>query len=144
MGKQKRMSKKSISEIAGDVVYELFVPPYVKILRNALSDSQGDIKAAESKGVSELELEVTKQKIKMEFQAHQARVSQEIAIAERISTSQQVEITEYYDVSGKGHAGITAQESSITAGVGGEGRKITHRTINFTGFSTVDLSEVNG
>jgi hypothetical protein len=132
------MSKRSISEIAGDVAYELFVPGYVKVLRNALSESQGDIKAAESKGVAELELEATKQKVIMEFQAHQARVSQEIAIAERISTSQEVEITEYYDVSGKGHAGITAQESSISAGVGGEGRKVTHRTIKFSGLTKVE------
>lgn len=135
------MSKKSISEIAGDVAYELLVPGYVKVLRNALSESQGDIKAAESKGVSELEIEVAKQKIIMEFQAHQARVSQEIAIAERISTSHEVEITEYYDASGKGHAGISAQESCITAGVGGEGRKVTHRVIKFSGFGKVDPSE---
>jgi hypothetical protein len=132
------MSKRSISEIAGDVAYDLFVPGYVKVLRNALSESQGDIKAAESKGVAELELEATKQKVIMEFQAHQARVSQEIAIAERISTSQEVEITEYYDVSGKGHAGITAQETSISAGVGGEGRKVTHRTIKFSGLTKVE------
>lgn len=138
------MSKRSISDIAGDVAYELLVPHYVKVLRNALSESQGDIRAAESKGVTELELEVTKQKIVMEFQTHQARVSQEIAIAERISTSQEVEITEYYEASGKGHAGITAQESSITAGVGGEGRKVTHRTIKFSRFSTFDSSEING
>ena len=132
------MNKRSISEIAGEVAYELLVPGYVKVLRNALSESQGDIKAAESKGVAELELEAAKQKVIMEFQAHQARVSQEIAIAERISTSQEVEITEYYDASGKGHAGITAQESSVSAGVGGEGRKVTHRTIKFSGLTKVE------
>lgn len=136
------MTKRSIADIAGDVAYKLFVPDYVKILRNALSESQGDIKDAESKGVEELELEVAKQKILMEFQTHQARVSQEIAIAERISTSHEVEITEYYDVSGKGQAGITAQESGITAGIGGEGRKITHRTIKFSGLSLPSLAEV--
>lgn len=136
------MNKKSISEIAGDVAYDLLVPNYVKVLRNALSESQGEIRAAESKGVSELELEATKQKIIMEFQAHQARVSQEIAIAERISTSFEAEITEYYDVSGKGHAGISAQETSITAGVGGEGRKVTHRVIKFSGFGKAEPSVV--
>lgn len=136
------MNKRSITEIAGDVAYKLFVPEYVKVLRNALSDSQGDIKDAESKGVEELELEVAKQKILMEFQIHQARVSQEIAIAERISTSHEVEITEYYDVSGKGQAGITAQESGITAGIGGEGRKITHRTIKFSGLSLPNVAEI--
>ena len=115
----------------------------MKILRNALSDSQEDIKKAEAKGVTELELEIAKQKILMDFQAHKARVSQEIAIAERISTSHEVEITEYYDISGKGQAGITAQESGITAGVSGEGRKVTHRTIKFSGFGTADSREMD-
>ena len=130
------MSNKSFADIAGNVAYELFVPGYVKAIRSAMSDAQGDIKSAESKGIAELELEAAKQKIVMEFQAHQARVSQEVAIAERISTSEQVEITEYYDASGKGHAGLTATEASLTAGVGGEGRKVTHRTIKFTGFTS--------
>jgi ribosomal protein L3 len=129
------MTKKSFSEVAGEVAYELFVPGYVKVIRSAMSDAQGDMKSAEGKGITELELEAAKQKIVMEFQSHQARVSQEVAIAERISTSSEVEITEYYDVSGKGHAGVSANEASISAGVGGEGRKVTHRVIKFTGFS---------
>jgi len=129
------LTKKSLKEIAGDVAYELFIPDYVKVIRSAMSSAQGDMKSAEAKGIAELELEAAKQKVLMEFQAHQARVSQELAIAERISTSSDVEITEYYDASGKGHAGLTASESSVTAGVGGEGRKVTHRVIKFTGFS---------
>lgn len=135
------MTKKSITEIAGDVAYEIFVPSYVKVIRSAMSSSQGDMKSAEEKGITELELEAAKQKVVMEFQAHQARVSQELAIAERISTSSEVEITEYYDASGKGHAGLTANEASITAGVGGEGRKITHRVIKFSGFSESTASD---
>lgn len=138
------MTKKSFTTIAGDVAYELFVPGYVKVIRSAMSEAQGDIKSAESKGIAELEIEAAKQKVIMDFQAHQARVSQEVAIAERISTSEKVEITEYYDVSGKGHAGLTASEASITAGIGGEGRKVTHRVIKFTGFSQSEADyEVN-
>jgi hypothetical protein len=129
------VTKKSFSEVAGNVAYELFVSGYVKVIRAAMSDSQGDIKSAEGKGIAELELEATKQRIVMEFQSHQARVLQEVAIAERISTSSEVEITEYYDVSGKGHAGLNASEASVSVGVGGEGRKVTHRVINFSGFS---------
>ena len=138
------MSKRSISEIAVDVAYEAFFPGYVKVLRTALTESQGDIRTAESQGMQELQAEAQKQKIVMEFQAHQARVSQEIAIAERISTSNEVEITEYYDVSGKGHAGLSAQESSITAGIGGEGRKVTHRIIKFSGCNRPEASGSDG
>lgn len=134
------MDKKSITEIAGNVAYELFVPNYVKVIRSAMSEAQEDIKSAEARGLAELELEAAKQKVVMEFQAHQARVSQEVAIAERITTSNDVEITEYYDASGKGHAGLTANESSITAGIAGEGRKVTHRIIKFTGISRSDMS----
>ena len=128
------MANKSFTEVAGDVAYELFVPNYMKVIRSAMSESQGDIRTAEGKGIVELQMEAAKQKVIMEFQAHQARVSQEVAIAERISTSNEVEITEYYDTSGKGHAGLSANEASITAGVGGEGRKVTHRVIKFGGF----------
>ncbi|MES5323621.1 hypothetical protein [Alcaligenes phenolicus] len=129
------MNKKSFTDIAGEMAYELFVPGYVKAIRSAMSDAQGDMKSAETKGIAELELEAAKQKVVMEFQAHQAKVSQEVAIAERITTSSVVEITEYYDVSGKGHIGLSANETSITGGVGGEGKKVTHRVIKFTGFS---------
>ncbi|WP_406641589.1 hypothetical protein [Pectobacterium brasiliense] len=129
------MTKKSFTEVAGDMAYEIFVPGYVKVIRAAMSDSQGDIKSAEGKGIAELELEAAKQKIVMDFQSHQARVSQEVAIAERISTSSEVEITEYYDVSGKGHAGLNASEATVSVGLAGEGRKVTHRVIKFSGFS---------
>ena len=129
------MTKKSLVDVAGGIAYELFVPGYVKVIRSVMSDAQEDIKTAEAKGFPELEKEVAKQKILMEFQSHQARVSQEVAIAERIATSNEVEITEYYDTSGKGHVGINANETSITAGASGEGRKITHRVIKFSGFN---------
>ncbi len=138
------MSKKSLSEIAVDVAYEALVPGYVKVLRTALTDSQGEIKTAESQGMQVLQAEAQKQKIVMEFQAHQARVSQEIAIAERISTSNEVEIIEYYDYSGKGHAGLSAQEGSITAGLGGEGRKVTHRSIKFSEYKLPKANSSNG
>lgn len=138
------MIKKNLTEIAGDVAYELFVPGYVKTIRSAFADSQEDIKTAESEGMAALELEASKQKVIMEFQAHQARVSQEIAIAERVATSNEVEITEYYDVSGKGHAGVNVKENGISAGVGADGRKVTHRVIKFSGFGKLEAPAENG
>ena len=128
------MDTKKIASIAGDVAFELLVPGYLRAAYSALSKSQDDVKAAESKGMASLEEEARKQQIVMEFQAHQARVSQELAIAERISISTQVEIEEYYDLSGKGHAGAKVNELSVSLGVGGEGRKVTKRVIRFTGW----------
>lgn len=139
-----RLSKKSLTEVAGTVAYELFVPNYVKVINAAMTEAQGDMKSAEAKGIAELQLEAAKQKVVMDFQAHRAKVSQEVAIATRIATSNEVEITEYYDASGKGHAGLSANETSVTAGVGGEGRKITHRVIKFTGFSGSEPSDGTG
>ncbi|MES1978303.1 MAG: hypothetical protein V4451_09725 [Pseudomonadota bacterium] len=127
------MDTKKIASIAGEVAYEVLVPVYLRAAYAALSKSQDDVKAAESKGMASLEEEARKQQIKMEFQAHQARVSQELAIAERISVSAEVEIEEYYDLSGKGHAGVKAEEGSIALGVAGEGRRVTKRVIRFNG-----------
>jgi hypothetical protein len=96
------------------------------------------VKAAESKGVADIEKEARKQEIVMEFQAHQARVSQELAIAERISASAEVEIEEYYDLTGKGHVGVRGDAESISLGLGGEGRRVTKRVIRFVGWRQTD------
>lgn len=108
-------------------------PGYLYKAFATLASSQDEIKAAEAKGLRELEEEAKKQKILMEYQAHQARVAQEIAIAERISVSHEVVIEEYYEGSGKGHAGLKTEGESISLGAGGEGRRVTKRVIRFNG-----------
>lgn len=130
------MNSKKVAAIAGEVVVAAFVPSYMRTIYSALSDSQIDVKAAESKGMPTLEEEAKKQQVLMEFQAHQARVAQELAIAERISVSSEVEIEEYYDTSGNGHLGVKAEENSLSFGVTGEGRKVIKRIIRFTGWNT--------
>jgi len=124
----------TIASIAGKVAFDLFVPGYMKAAYSALSSSQNEVKAAESEGLAKLEEEAKKQKIVMEFQAHQARVTQELAIAERIAVSHNVVIEEYYDGSGKGHAGLKADGEAISVGVSGEGRRVTKRVIRFSGW----------
>lgn len=127
------MDATKIASIAGQVALEMFVPSYMKAAYSALSSSQDEVKAAESQGLATLEEEAKKQKIVMEFQAHQARVAQELAIAERIAASQEVVIEEYYDGSGKGHAGLKADGEAISIGASGEGRRVTKRVIRFNG-----------
>jgi hypothetical protein len=63
----------------------------------------------------------------------QAKAQQEQAIALRIACAEEVQIEEYYDTTGKGHLGVSAKEEGITAGLGGEGRRVTKRIIKFTG-----------
>jgi hypothetical protein len=123
-----------IASIAGKVAFEMFVPSYMKAAYSALSSSQEELKTAENVGLSALEEEAKKQKVIMEFQAHQARVTQELAIAERIATSHEVVIEEYYEGSGKGHAGLKAESEVISVGASGEGRRVTKRVIRFSGW----------
>ena len=100
----------------------------------ALNKSQEDLKEAENKGITSLEDEAKKQRINMEFQAHQARVAQELAISQRIYFSDIVEIEEFYDGQGKGSLGVKGDESGITLGASGEGRRVTKRIIKFSGW----------
>lgn len=111
----------------------LIVGPVVAAIAAALATSQDEIKEAEGKSIENLEQEARKQQIVMDFQAHQARVAQEISIAQRIASSIEVEIEEYYDTAGKGSAGLKAEEKSVTLGFSGEGRKVTKRIIKFKG-----------
>lgn len=133
------MDAKKIAVTAGRTVALAAIPgggilfSVVALISDALAESQNNIKDAEGESIDLLEKEARKQKIIMDFQAHQARVAQEVSIAQRISSSAEVEIEEYYDTSGKGMAGLKADEASITLGLSGEGRKITKRIIKFKG-----------
>lgn len=64
----------------------------------------------------------------------QAKVAQELAIAQRINTAEQVEIEEIYDTSGKAGLSANITEGAITGGLTGEGRKVTKRIYRFTGW----------
>lgn len=94
------------------------------------------IDGASQGSTEDLEIEMLKQKMKMEFSQSQARISQELAIAKRIENADDVEIEEFYDASGKGNLGLKADLKSETAslGIGGEGRKITKRIYHFRGW----------
>ncbi|MCR3972411.1 hypothetical protein ACTG2W_01510 [Aeromonas sp. 96A] len=127
-----------MATIAGKVAFATIVPGYVKAIYSALSDSQDEVKSAESKGLDTLTEEANKQRIVMEFQAHQARVAQELAIAERIASSHEVQIEEFYDGSGKGSLGLKTEGESISLGASGEGRRVTRRIIRFTGCGPVE------
>lgn len=63
----------------------------------------------------------------------QAKAQQEQAIALRIACAEEVQIEEFYDASGKGQLGISVKEEGVTAGLTGDGRRVTKRIIRFTG-----------
>lgn len=88
--------------------------------------------------LSELETSAMEAKITAEVLTNQAKVQQEQAIATRILLAEVVEIEEYYDISGKGQAGMNADMASetISIGLSLEGKKISKRVIKFSGFNT--------
>lgn len=76
-------------------------------------------------------------KITAEVLTNQAKVQQEQAIATRILLAEVVEIEEYYDISGQGNLGLSADGASetITLGASLQGKKISKRVIKFSGFN---------
>ena len=91
--------------------------------------------------IKELEELALKADIEAKILQNQAKVEQELAIANRIATSEEVEIEEFYDTSGKGTAGLSAEESKLTLGLSAEGRKVTKRVIKFKGHTITQIIE---
>jgi hypothetical protein len=91
---------------------------------------------AANKDLHALEMEAAKQQILLQVAQAQARIAQEMAIARRIDNAEEVEIEEFYDTSGKAGIGanIDAKTETVTANIGGEGRKITKRIYHFKGW----------
>jgi len=92
-----------------------------------------------SKTLEQLSLQARKQEIQMSMAREEARVAQELAIAKRIELATEVEIEEFYDLSGEGSIGIQLQETTASAGISGSGKKVTKRIYKFTGFRTTEL-----
>ncbi|MBN3146056.1 hypothetical protein [Pectobacterium brasiliense] len=89
-----------------------------------------------SKTSTELLDEAQKAEIKSAVLQTQAKVQQELSIARRILIAEEVEIEEFYDVSGSANAGAKVSKESASIGLQGDGRKITKRVIKFKGFNS--------
>lgn len=85
----------------------------------------------------ELEEEALRQEIESKFLQEKAKVEQELAIARRIDSAEEVEIEEYYDTSGEASLGINAKEDCVTVGASGRGRKVTKRIYKFKGYREI-------
>ncbi|MDN4498009.1 hypothetical protein QYE73_12060 [Pseudomonas mosselii] len=93
-------------------------------------------------GIVELRVETERRELEMRMAEAEARVAQELAIARRIETAHEVEMTEYFDYSGKGHVGLKADAESISVGAGGSGRRVSKRKFVFKGGPVV--AEIEG
>lgn len=99
------------------------------------------IKVQESGNVNDMASELDRQRIELEFAKIQACIQQELAIAKRIEDAEEVEIEEYYDLSGKGKAGLDIKEDSIDLGLSAEGSKVSKRIYRFKSKSSTENVE---
>ncbi|HWR44206.1 hypothetical protein [Sporomusa sp.] len=105
------------------------------LLVSALASAvKSSAKLAETGDIEKLKAEEVKQEIALRMSEFQARVSQEIAIARRIDTAEEVEIEEFYDTSGQGGIGINANNDQIYVGANGSGRRVVKRIYRFKGW----------
>ncbi len=95
-------------------------------------------KDSETSTLEKLREDEIRQNIQSRVLQEKARIEQELAIARRIDTANEVEIEEYYDTSGKGALGVRANEEGVTLGLSGEGRRVTKRVYKFKGCRTIE------
>jgi len=87
--------------------------------------------------IDELQDQTRRKEFEMAMARDEARVAQELAIAERILVAEEVEIEEFYDTSANGSLGIKAEGQTITAGASGGGKRVVKRVYKFRGFRDV-------
>lgn len=116
-----------------------FTSPVTWLVAEGAERAYKAVNSASDEGIDKLKQEVAKQNIKIQFELQQARIAQELAISRRIDNAEEVEIEEFYDTSGKGGVGISADSNSGTATIGanGEGRRVTKRIYRFKGLSNL-------
>ncbi|GLO38980.1 hypothetical protein PPUN15366_06240 [Pseudomonas putida] len=96
----------------------------------------------EPAGIDELRVETERRELEMRMSEAEARVAQELAIARRIETAYEVEMTEYFEYAGKGHVGVSAEGEAFSIGAGGSGRRVSKRKFVFKGHP--DLAQIQG
>ncbi len=77
--------------------------------------------------------EVARQELSLRMAELQARVAQELAIAQRIESAAEVEIEEYYEASGEGTLGFRPGPGGGVVGGSASGRRVSKRVFRFLG-----------
>jgi hypothetical protein len=96
------------------------------------------VNEASGKSLNALRDEVAKQEIRLKFELQQAKIAQELAIAQRIVDAETVEIEEFYDRSGKGELGAKLEGEVASFGFGVDGKSVTKRIYKFKGRNGTD------
>ena len=81
----------------------------------------------------EIQKEIDRKVAEAKILELEAKISQELAIANRIENAVDVEIEEYYEGSGSGKIGGSTDGKSINAELSGDGKKVIKRIFKFKG-----------
>ncbi|MFC3210194.1 hypothetical protein [Planomicrobium okeanokoites] len=117
--------------------------PTSYVLGEMLSKTLADKQEKNSvQSLEEMEENADKQEISDRLSESQAKVLQELAIARRIETADEVEIEEYFDSTGEGNVGVKASDKGVNVGVGGSGRRVVKRVYRFKGWNQEIVAEI--
>ena len=88
-----------------------------------------------SDGIEEIEENPESIDVSLKLLQNQIRIAQELAIAKRIETADEVEIEEFYDNQKEGNIGIKGDNNGVNIGLNGHINKITKRVYRFKGYN---------
>lgn len=103
------------------------------LIRKIASNVTEEPANAKTSKLEELRIEAERQALEMKMAEAKARVAQELALAQRIETAEEVEMEEFYETAADGKAGVGIQGEGLSAGISGSGRKVTKRIFRFKG-----------
>jgi len=95
------------------------------------------------KALEDLKIDAAKKEILSATAEREARVAQELAIAERITTALEVSIEEFYEYKGEGVVGAQVNGANVNVGLSGSGQRVSKRIYKFSGLAQT-RSEVAG
>ena len=85
--------------------------------------------------LADLKVHAAKKELLTATAEREARVAQELAIAERIGTALEVTIEEYYEYKNDGAASITVEKIKADVAISGSGQRVTKRIYTFKGIA---------
>jgi hypothetical protein len=121
--------------------YAKYVMPMGTVIDSAIDAAAWVLNKTNGNG-SVNDQEVLQAELKMRMAAAHAKVTQELAIARRISEATEVSIEEHYAYSGAAHIGIKLEKEAGTIGAGAEGMHVSKRVYKFSGFLTPTDAEL--
>lgn len=95
------------------------------------------------KALEDIKIDAAKKEVLAATAEREARVAQELAIAERITTALEVSIEEFYEYKGEGAVGAQIDGAKVNVGLSGSGQRVSRRIYKFSGLAQM-RSEITG